>query len=80
MVEAPEVLNNPSKPADEDDESQEITLETVADVFGFPLDKLFQDGIKYYKGELLKMLMKVTGTNVLHGMDITRLIGSEEWE
>jgi acyl-CoA-binding protein len=51
MVEAPEAQQDSSKQHEEDDETPEITLETVTDVFGFPLEEVFKDGIKYYKAQ-----------------------------
>uniref|UniRef100_A0AC34GXY7 Uncharacterized protein n=1 Tax=Panagrolaimus sp. ES5 TaxID=591445 RepID=A0AC34GXY7_9BILA len=57
MVEAPEVLqqiqNDQTVKHQQEDEEEtpEITIETVADVFGFPLEEIFKDGIKYYKAQ-----------------------------
>uniref|UniRef100_A0A914Z9E5 Uncharacterized protein n=1 Tax=Panagrolaimus superbus TaxID=310955 RepID=A0A914Z9E5_9BILA len=58
MVEAPEVLqqiqqNDQSlkQQHEDEDETPEITIETVVDVFGFPLEEIFKDGIKYYKAQ-----------------------------
>ena len=44
----------------EAEEAQEITMENVADVFGFPLEEIYKAGIKYYKGKLSVRIIHIS--------------------
>ena len=46
--------------ATQGEEAQEITLENVADVFGFPLEEVYKAGIKYYKGMLISQRVHIS--------------------
>ena len=44
----------------EAEEAQEITMENVADVFGFPLEEIYKAGIKYYKGKFVLQVIHIS--------------------